>query len=67
MQYWYNVDTGRVEAHDDPGRARADQLMGPYPTQADAEAALAKAAARTDAWDEQERRDEEWASGDPRD
>ncbi|MGI8948255.1 MAG: methionine aminopeptidase [Ornithinimicrobium sp.] len=60
MQYWFNVDSHEVEAHDDPKRARAAQLMGPYDTHAEADQALAKAAERTAEWDEQNRKDDGW-------
>lgn len=60
MQYWFNVDSREVEAHDDPDRARSAKLIGPYDTQAEAEQALAKAAERTAEWDEQDRRDAGW-------
>jgi hypothetical protein len=65
MQYWFNISTREVEEHDDPGRARADSLMGPYETREEAQAALDKAAQRTEAWDEQDRADAAWESGDP--
>lgn len=64
MPYWFNVRSRRVEEHRDPERARADDLMGPYDSRADAEAALEAAARRTEAWDEQDRKDREWATGD---
>ncbi|UJH70950.1 methionine aminopeptidase [Ornithinimicrobium sp. INDO-MA30-4] len=60
MQYWFNVKTKQVEAHNDPERARADALLGPYETQAEAEEALKLAAARTEAWDEEQRKEDEW-------
>lgn len=57
MQYWFNVDSKAVEAHDDPERARSANLLGPYDTQAEAESALGKAAERTQEWDDA---DDEW-------
>lgn len=60
MQYWYNVKTKQVEAHNDPERARADALLGPYDTEAEAQTALATAAAKTAAWDEEDKADEDW-------
>lgn len=60
MQWWFNVRTRAVEAHDDPHRAKAEQLLGPYATEAEAQAALATAAARTEAWDEEDAQEEEW-------
>jgi hypothetical protein len=65
MPYWFNIRTHKVEAHDDPERARADDLMGPYETEAEAEAALEKARQRTEQWEEEERREREWETGDP--
>lgn len=52
--YWFNVRTGTVES--DADRSRKDDLLGPYPTREAAEQALASAQARTEAWDEEERR-----------
>lgn len=65
MPYWYNVRTGKVEAHEDPGRARGGDLMGPYDTETEASDALEKARRRTAEWDEEERREREWETGDP--
>ena len=65
MSYWFNVRTGQVEAHDDPERAKGGDLMGPYGTEAEAGAALETARKRTEEWDEAERREREWESGDP--
>lgn len=65
MEYWYNTRTSRVEAHDDPTRARSADLMGPYPSEDEASRALETAAARTAAWDEEERTEREWSTGDP--
>lgn len=65
MPYWFNVRTREVEEHNDPGRARAELLLGPYETRQEAQDALDKARARTEEWDEQDRRDAEWGSGDP--
>lgn len=54
--YWYRVKDGVVEqGPQSPGTQR----MGPYATRAEAEQALQSAAARTQAWDEEDRRDEE--------
>ena len=53
-QYWYNISTHEVE---EGHRSSWQHLMGPYPTREAAEQALAKAAARTQAWDEQDERD----------
>lgn len=64
MEYWYNTRTGRVEATDDPERARSADLMGPYPSEDEASRALEIAAQKTAQWDEEERKEREWASGD---
>jgi hypothetical protein len=53
-QYWYNTATHQVE---EGHRSSWQNLMGPYPTREAAEQALAKAAARTEAWDRQDERD----------
>jgi hypothetical protein len=53
-QYWYNTATREVE---EGHRSTWKNLMGPYPTREAAEQALARAAARTQAWDEQDERD----------
>jgi SPOR domain len=47
-QFWYNVKTHTVEED-----AQSDwrQLIGPYPTRAEAEQALEKVRARNEAWD----------------
>lgn len=65
MQYWFNTRTRSVEADNDPERARSQDLLGPYPTREDAESALEAAAARTEAWEEEERAERERATGDP--
>ena len=53
-QFYYNVTTGQVEelATKGPGK----DLLGPYPTREAAAAALATAKAKTEAWDEEDRR-----------
>lgn len=63
MQYWFNVRTREVEEHDDPRRARSEDLLGPYESAKEAEAALETARARTQEWDEQ---DAEWETGEKR-
>ena len=65
MEYWYNTKTGRVEATDDPERARSADLMGPYGSEEEASRALEIAAQRTAQWDEEERKEQEWRTGDP--
>lgn len=62
MAYWYNVDSKQVESDDN--RSQNAEVMGPYETEAEAAAALATARANTEAWDEQDRKDREWESGD---
>ena len=62
MAYWYNVDSKQVESDDN--RSQNAEVMGPYETEAEAAAALATARAKTEAWDEQDRKDREWESGD---
>ena len=56
MSFWFNVKTHQVETDDD--RSPASELLGPYPTRRDAENALARAAERTKAMDDQ---DAAWA------
>ena len=53
QQYWYNTATKQVE---EGHRSSWQDLMGPYATRGEAEAALAKAAARTEAWDREDER-----------
>lgn len=48
MSYWFCLNHMAVEP--DSGCAHAERL-GPYPTQADASQALARAKARSEAWD----------------
>lgn len=55
-EFYYDVATGRVERGKQSGWANR---MGPYPTREAAEQALATARARTEAWDEEDRRDAE--------
>lgn len=55
--FWFNPTTGEVEE----GRVSPwTDRMGPYPTRAAAQEALEKARARTEAWDEADRR---WREG----
>jgi hypothetical protein len=58
-QFWYNLRTGKVETNYD--KSQGKDLMGPYPTQADAEHALRSARERTRRWDDEDRR---WREGD---
>ncbi len=53
MTYWYNVDSGKVEADED--KSASDHLMGPYETQDAAANALASARARTQQWEQEDR------------
>lgn len=55
MSYWFNTSTGQVETDDDRGQAQ--DVMGPYETEADARNALKSAHERTEEWD---REDREW-------
>lgn len=57
MSYWYNTSTGRVET--DETRGQAQNVMGPYETEAEASRALDSARTRTEKWD---REDREWDS-----
>lgn len=53
MSFWYNVDTGQVETDDN--RSRGEQVLGPYATEAEAQAALDTAHKKTEHWDSQDR------------
>jgi hypothetical protein len=50
-EYWFNVRTHEVE---EDRQSDWSQLIGPYPTRAEAEQALAKVRQRNDAWDDDE-------------
>jgi hypothetical protein len=58
-QFWFNTRTGRVETNYD--KSQSKDLLGPYPTAADAAQALSSASRRTQDWDEEDRR---WRDGD---
>ncbi len=58
-QFWFNARTGTVQTNYD--KSQSKDLLGPYPTHADAEHALATARQRTESWDEQDRA---WREGD---
>ena len=58
-QFFYNVSTGQVEELANRGQSK--DLLGPYPTREAAAAALETARAKTEAWDEEDRR---WNDGD---
>ncbi len=53
QQFWFNTQTRQVEQ----GRqSHYTNLMGPYATRAEAEQALDTAAARNEAWDDEDDR-----------
>ena len=53
-QYWYDTSTGEVHR----GRSGSwSHRMGPYPTREAAQEALETARRRSDAWDQEERRE----------
>ena len=54
QQFFYNMSTGQVEQTSNRGQNK--DLLGPYPTREAAAAALATAKAKTEAWDEEDRR-----------
>ena len=62
MAYWYNVSSGQVES--DENKSKGEDLMGPYPTQAEAANALQTARERTEKWDAEDRQWEEGRSED---
>jgi hypothetical protein len=54
VEYFWCVKHNRVETDED--RCPGENLLGPYPTRAAAEGALAKVKERNDAWDDEDRR-----------
>ena len=58
-QFFFNTATGQVEEL--TKKSQSKDLLGPYPTREAAAAALDTARARTEQWDEDERR---WREGD---
>jgi hypothetical protein len=52
--YWYNVNTGEVEVGP---QSDWKQLLGPYRTRDEAQAALSKVEANNDRWDRDEDED----------
>lgn len=58
-QFYFNTRTGEVEEL--ARKSQSKDLLGPYPTREAAAAALQTARARTETWDEQDRR---WREGD---
>ncbi len=59
QEFWFNTRTGQVETEYD--KSQSKDLLGPYPSRADAEQALSSARRRTEDWDEEDRR---WREGD---
>lgn len=57
-QFFYNIRTQQVE---EGRQSDWSDLMGPYPTRAEAQRALETARENTERWDEEERR---WKDGD---
>ncbi len=55
MAFWFNLDTKSVETDDTRGPDA--NVLGPYPTYAEASAALAKVEKNNDTWDDEDR---EW-------
>ena len=60
MAYWWCLNHNRVEPDD--GCAHQSRL-GPFETADEAAEALARAAERTKAWDEQDSADDPWKRG----
>jgi hypothetical protein len=58
-QFYYNTRTHQVEEL--ARKSQSKDLLGPFPTRAAAAAALENAQARTEKWDEEDRR---WREGD---
>lgn len=56
-QYWYNTKTSQVEKGP---QSSWENRMGPYDTEAEAQAALDTAASRSASWD---REDKKWQDG----
>jgi hypothetical protein len=57
-QYYFNTRTNQVETLKE--KSQSKDLLGPYPTHVAAAAALETARARTEDWDEEDRR---WREG----
>ena len=55
-----------MSTHSTPPRSDADGLRAELERLAEAAGALATARAKTEAWDEQDRKDKEWETGDAR-
>lgn len=56
-EYWFNVNTKQIE---EGPQSDWSQLLGPYPTREEAEAALATVQANNEKWDESEAEDANW-------
>ncbi|MFT4147860.1 MAG: SPOR domain-containing protein [Micrococcaceae bacterium] len=56
VKFWYNVDTHQVERGE---QSDYTQLIGPYDTREEAEAALSKVQQRNEAWDKQDEDDDD--------
>jgi hypothetical protein len=59
-QFYFNTRTSQVEELED--KSQSKDLLGPYPSRAEAEQALQTAQQRTEDWDEEDRR---WNEGEP--
>ena len=57
-EYYFNTRTGQVEELEN--KSQSKDLLGPYPTREAAAAALETARARTESWDEEDRK---WREG----
>lgn len=56
-EYWFNTATRQVE---EGHQSDWTNLLGPYATREEAERALETARARTEKWDEEDRRWDDW-------
>ncbi|MFP5335778.1 MAG: SPOR domain-containing protein [Actinomycetes bacterium] len=56
-EYWFNTKTRQVE---EGHQSDWTNLLGPYATRAEAERALETARQRTETWDEEDRRWNDW-------
>lgn len=55
-EFWFNITTGVVETGP---QTDWSQLLGPYASRAEAEAALSKVRERNEQWDEEDEEEEE--------
>lgn len=60
-EYWYNLETGAVE---EGMQADALRRMGPYSTKEEAAEALARASARNEQWDDEDKAWDTWGEDD---